>query len=312
MKKKDIMLAFLLVVVWGLNFIAIKIGVSGVPSMLLVALRYFFTFIPAIFFIKKPNTEWKYIILYGIFVGVGQFACLFYAMEIGMPAGIASIVLQIQAFISPVLAMIFLNEKIKTKQIIGFLVAACGLVIIGMANIKGGISSIPVMAIVLNLTAPFFWAASNIVARIASDKATLKGEKLDMFSLVVWSALVPPIPILGLALMLDTPETLLNVLTNLSGISIFAIMYLAFGATLIGYGIWSILIGNYPMGKVAPIPLLVPVIALLSARIVLNEQLSSMQWMGVSVILLGLIISNLNLNIILKWFNRNKAGNESE
>ncbi|MDF2675145.1 MAG: protein of unknown function transrane, partial [Clostridiales bacterium] len=180
MKKKDIMLAFLLVVVWGLNFIAIKIGVSGVPSMLLVALRYFFTFIPAIFFIKKPNTEWKYIIFYGLFVGVGQFACLFYAMEIGMPAGIASIVLQIQAFISPVLAMIFLNEKIKTKQIIGFLVAASGLVIIGMANSKGGISSIPIMAIVLNLTAPFFWAASNIVARIASDKATLKGEKLDM------------------------------------------------------------------------------------------------------------------------------------
>lgn len=312
MKKKDIMLAFLLVVVWGLNFIAIKIGVSGVPSMLLVALRYFFTFIPAIFFIKKPNTEWKYIIFYGLFVGVGQFACLFYAMEIGMPAGIASIVLQIQAFISPVLAMIFLNEKIKTKQIVGFLVAACGLVIIGMANVKGGISSIPVMAIVLNLTAPFFWAASNIVARIASDKAALKGEKLDMFSLVVWSALVPPIPILGLALMLDTPETLLNVITNLSGISIFSIMYLAFGATLIGYGIWSILIGNYPMGKVAPIPLLVPVIALLSARIVLNEQLSALQWIGVSVILLGLIISNLNLNIILKYFNKNKVENESE
>jgi O-acetylserine/cysteine efflux transporter len=208
--------------------------------------------------------------------------------------------------------MIFLNEKIKTKQIIGFLVAASGLVIIGMANSKGGISSIPIMAIVLNLTAPFFWAASNIVARVASDKATLKGEKLDMFSLVVWSALVPPIPILGLALMLDTPETLLNVITNLSGISIFSIMYLAFGATLIGYGIWSILIGNYPMGKVAPIPLLVPVIALLSARIVLNEQLSALQWIGVSVILIGLIISNLNLNIILKYFNKNKVENEIE
>lgn len=308
MKKKDIMLAFLLVIIWGVNFTVIKLGLGGVPSMLLVALRYFFTFFPAIFFIKKPNTEWKYIILYGGFVGVGQFACLFYAMEIGMPASIASIVLQIQAFISPVLAMIFLNEKLKVKQIIGSMIAAAGLLIIGVANSTDGISSIPIVAIVLNLISPFFWAGSNIIARVASDKAALKGEKLDMFSLVVWSGLIPPIPLLAFALMLDTPVTLLNIVTNLSGISIFSVMYLAFGATLFGYGVWSVLISNYPMGKVAPIPLLVPVIALLSARIVLNEQLSNMQWLGVSVILIGLIISNLNPDIILKCFKKNKIG----
>lgn len=312
MKKKDMMLAFLLVVVWGVNFIAIKLGVGGVPSMLLAALRYLFTFMPAIFFIKKPNTEWKYIIFYGMFVGVGQFGCLFYAMEIGMPVGIASIVTQLQAFMSPVLAMIFLNERIKTKQIIGFLVAACGLFIIGIANSKGGISSIPIQAIILNIIAPFFWAASNIVARVASDKAQLKGEKLDMFSLVVWSALVPPIPLLGLALVFDTPSTLINVIINLKSISLFAILYLAIASTLIGYGIWSKLIGNYPMGKIAPIPLLVPVVALFSARIVFNEHLSPLQWMGVSVILAGLIISNLNLDMIWRRFRIKKAENGSE
>lgn len=309
MKKKDIILALLLVTIWGVNFTVIKLGLGGVPSMLLVALRYLLTVFPAIFFIKKPNTEWKYIVMYGLFVGVGQFACLFYAMEIGMPAGIASIVLQIQAFISPVLAMLFLNERLKTKQIIGFIIAASGLVIIGMANAKSGIDSIPIAAIVLNLLAPFFWAASNIVARIASDKAQAKGEKLDMFSLVVWSGLIPPIPMFGLALLLDTPETIWNIVTNLSGISIFAIVYLAFGATLFGYGVWSVLLGKYPMSKVAPLPLTVPIIALLSARVVLEEQLSSMQWVGVTVILIGLVITNLNVETILKHFKKseNKA-----
>lgn len=309
MKKNDIVLALLLVTIWGVNFTVIKLGLGGVPSMLLVTLRYMLTVFPAIFFIKKPKTEWKYIILYGLFVGVGQFACLFYAMEIGMPAGIASIVLQIQAFISPVLAMMFLNEKLKTKQIVGFIVAAAGLLIIGMANAKGGIDSIPFTSIVLNLLAPVFWAASNIVARIASDKAALKGEKLDMFSLVVWSGLIPPIPMLGMAFMLDTPETLWNIVTNLSGISIFAVVYLAFGATLFGYGVWSVLLGKYPMSKVAPLPLSVPVIALLSARIVLREQLSGMQWLGVTVILIGLIITNLNPETITKNFK--KADNKS-
>lgn len=305
MKKKDIILAVLLVTIWGVNFTVIKLGLGGVPSMLLVTLRYLLTVFPAIFFIKKPSTDWKYIILYGLFVGVGQFSCLFYAMEIGMPAGIASIVLQIQAFISPILAMMFLNEKLKAKQIVGFVIAAVGLVIIGMENAKVGIDSIPILAILLNLLAPVFWAASNIVARIASDKAAAKGEKLDMFSLVVWSGLIPPIPMLGLALILNTPQELMNIVTNLNGISIFAIIYLAFGATLFGYGVWSVLLGKYPMGKVAPLPLLVPIIALLSARIVLSEQLSGMQWLGVSVILIGLIITNLNPEIIMKHFSKN-------
>ncbi len=300
MKKKDVLLALLLVTIWGVNFTVIKLGLGGVPSMLLVALRYLLTVFPAIFFVKKPNTQWRYIILYGLTVGVGQFACLFYAMEIGMPAGIASIVLQIQAFISPVLAMVFLNEKLKIRQITGFIIASAGLVIIGAANTAGEIGSIPFTAIILNLMAPFFWAASNIVARIASDKAAANGEKLDMFSLVVWSGLIPPIPVLGLALILDTPQTIINALTNLSGISIFAVIYLAFGATLFGYGVWNVLLGKYPMSTVAPLPLTVPVIALLSARIVLQEQLSGMQWLGVSVILAGLIITNLNPEIITK------------
>ncbi len=170
MKKREILLAILLVTIWGVNFTVIKLGLIGIPSMLLVALRYTLTFFPAIFFIKKPKTKLKYIILYGLFVGVGQFSCLFYAMEIGMPAGIASIVLQIQAFISPIFAMLFLKEKLKTKQVIGFIVSALGLVLIASAE---GINmdKVPPLAYLLMIAALTFWAASNIVARIASDEA---------------------------------------------------------------------------------------------------------------------------------------------
>ncbi|WP_312812716.1 EamA family transporter [Sedimentibacter sp.] len=310
MKKKDILLAALLVIMWGINFTVIKLGLKGVPSMLLIALRYLFTAFPAVFFVKKPKTELKYIVLFGLFVGVGQFACLFYAMEIGMPASIASIVLQIQAFISPVMAVFYLNEKIKTKQIIGFVIAAAGLLIIGAANARDGINAIPVLAIILNLLAPVFWSASNIVARIASDKEEAKGEKLDMLSLVVWSSLVPVIPLTALAFVFDTPQYIFYVITNFSGISIFSVLYLAVGATLFGYGVWGKLIGEYPMGKVAPIPLLVPVIALISARIVLDEQLSGMQWIGVVIILIGLVTSNLDFGMFKKHLGRKALENE--
>lgn len=307
MKKKDIMLSVLLVILWGVNFTVIKLGLAGVPSMLLVSLRYLLLTFPAIFFIKKPKTELKYIVLYGLTVGVGQFSCLFYAMQIGMPAGIASIVLQTQAFISPVFAMIFLNQKINSKQIIGLIISAIGLILIAMASIGDNMNKVPVLAFILMVAAPIFWAVSNIIAKIASDKAASKDEKLNMVSMVVWSGLVPPIPMLGLALMLDTPETLLSVLTNLNGISIFAVLYLAYVATLTGYGIWSKLIVSYPMSTVAPIPLLVPIVALLSARIVLTEHLSSLQWIGFIVILTGLAIANINLSMIKNIFIKSKT-----
>jgi len=270
--------------------------------MLLVSLRYLLLTFPAIFFIKKPKTELKYIVLYGLTVGVGQFSCLFYAMQIGMPAGIASIVLQTQAFISPIFAMIFLNQKINSKQIIGLIISAIGLILIAMASIGDNMNKVPVLAFILMVAAPIFWAASNIIARIASDEAASKGEQLNMVSMVVWSGLIPPIPMLGLALMLDTPETLIGVLSSLSTTSIFAVLYLAYAATLIGYGIWSKLIAAYPMSTVAPITLLLPIVTLLSARIVLTELLSPLQWTGFIIILTGLAIANINMSMIKNIF----------
>ena len=98
MSKKDLILTLLVAIIWGANFTVIKLGLEGVPSLLLVAIRFALTAFPAVFFLQRPNVPWSYWLAYGLFAGVGQFGCLFYAMEIGMPAGIASIVIQSQVF----------------------------------------------------------------------------------------------------------------------------------------------------------------------------------------------------------------------
>lgn len=306
MKRKDLILALLVVIVWGANFTVISLGLDGVPSMLLVALRFTLVAFPAVFFIKKPNIEWKYILSYGFAVGVGQFGCLFYAMELGMPAGLASIIAQLQAFISPLLGAIFLKEKLKAKQIIGFLIAATGLTLIGIASTSNGASSIPLGALLLTICAPIFWAISNLIARNASNLVASRGEKLNMLNLVVWGSLVPPLPMLGLALLIDRPSTLINSLMNLSPISIFSALYLGFASTLFGYGYWSILISKYPLSKITPLSLLVPITGLLTARIILSEQLTKFQWVGVSIILFGLIFSNTDIGKIVDRINRNE------
>lgn len=299
MKKKDIILALLVVIVWGANFTVIKLGIDGLPSMVLAALRYTFV-IPAAFFIKPPKMEKKYLLSYGLAVGVGQFACLFYAMGVGMPAGLSSIILQSAAFLTPVFAFITLKESIKPRQIIGLVVAGIGLYVIGL-SIKGDSSgAIPLPALMLTLLAASFWAVSNIILKFASNKAVKNGDKLDMLAVVVYSSIVPPIPLFLMAFLFDTPETIFASLMNLNMMSIFSVLYLALLATIFGYGTWSILLGKYPASYVAPLSLLVPITGLITAQVVLDEKLSTMQWIGGGVILLGLVISNIDFNSMMK------------
>ena len=292
MKRRDLILALLVVIVWGTNFTVIKLGLSEVSPMLLAALRYTFTAIPAIAFVKRPSVEWKYIAAYGMTVGVGQFSCLFYAIDIGMPAGVSSVILQAQAFFTLIFAAMLLKEFLKKSQVVGLLVAGVGLYLISGNFMSSNLPSIPIEAFLLTLLAAAFWGISNIIVRYASKQAAYQGKTLDMFSMVVWSSLVPPLPLLAIALLLDTPGTLLHEISNLNIVSMFSVAYIAICATLFGYGIWSTLLTKYRTSKIAPLSLLVPVTGLITSQIVLNEHLSIVQWLGCIVIILGLVISN--------------------
>ena len=304
MKRRDLILALLVVIVWGANFTVIKLGLAGLPPMLLVALRYTFAAVPAIFFVKRPDIGWKYIIAYGMAVGVGQFSCLFYAMNIGMPAGTSSVILQSQVFFTLIFAAVLLKEHLRIFHALGVIISAIGLFFISGNIGSGQMSSLPLGALFLTLLAAAFWGISNIIVRFASKQAAAQGKTIDMFGLVVWSSLVPPLPLFIFALILDTPETLLNIVLGLSGQSIFAILYLSFLATLFGFGLWSFLLSKYPAGKVAPLSLLVPITGLITARTVLGEQLMPIQWLGCGIIILGLIISNFGSNILQLFFKK--------
>lgn len=304
MKKKDLVLALLVVIVWGANFTVIKLGLSGVPPMLLAALRYLCV-IPAIFFVKRPKIDLIDMLFYGFSVGVGQFSCLFYAMKIGMPAGLSSILLQSAAFMTPIVALVILKEKMKGKQMVGLGIALIGLCFIGKSALDG-IGGVSFFSLLLTLLAAGFWAISNIIIKSASNKAEERGEKLDMMGVVVWSSLIPPIPLLIMAMIMDSPNLILDAFYTLKPIAIFSILYLALGATIFGYGMWSILLGKYPASKISPLSLMVPVTGLISARIVLGENLSLLQWIGGLIILLGLAVSvfDTKKSVVFKSFNK--------
>jgi O-acetylserine/cysteine efflux transporter len=288
MKATDLLLALMVVAVWGASFTVIRIGLDDMPPLLLAALRFALAAVPAVFFIRRPVIPFRYLLAYGVTVGVGQFGCMFYAMHLGLPAGLTSVVLQSQAFFTLLLAAFMLHEKVLPAQLAGLALAATGLFLIGAATGAAGARAIPPLAMLLALTGATFWGISNIVVRKAADAGTGRGERLDMFSLTIWSSLIPPIPLLLLGLMLHSPDEMLRALRAVDLSTVLTVCYLAFAATVFGFGTWSKLLSRYPTSQVAPLSLLVPVSGLLTASLILGERLLPSQWLGCLLILSGL------------------------
>lgn len=279
MPLKDVLLALVVITVWGLNFVVIKIGLQGVPPLLLGALRFLLVLFPAIFFIPRPRLPWRWLLAYGLTISLGQFAFLFYAMSVGMPAGLASLVLQAQAFLTLLFAVPLLGERVRTGQWLGLLVAAAGLTLIGLQSGQG----MTLAGFALTLCAASMWALGNIVSR--------RIGRVDILGLVIWGALVPPLPFLALSLWLEGPATLERALLGLDLTSLLAIAYLAFAATMLGYGLWGRLLSRYPASQVAPFSLLVPVVGLSASALLLGERLDTQQGAGVGLVLAGLLVN---------------------
>ena len=279
MSPKDLLLALVVIVVWGMNFVVIKVGLEEMPPLLLGALRFLLAAFPAILFIKRPQIPLRWLLAYGLTISFGQFAFLFSAMSLGMPAGLASLVLQSQAFFTLLFAVLLLGERLHRANLFGLLVAAAGLLLIGLQ----GDRIMTLAGFALTIGAAAMWALGNIITR--------KLGKVNLVGLVVWGSLIPPLPFLALSWLLEGPQAMESALRGLGLNSILVLIYLAFGATILGYGLWSRLLSRYPASQVAPFSLLVPVVGLSSAALLLDEHLSGLQLLGALLVMCGLLLN---------------------
>jgi len=283
MAFSDLLQTLLVVVIWGFNFVVIKWGVSDVPPLFLGALRFSLAALAGVLWVRRPLLPWRWLVLYAMTVGVGQFACLFCAIKFGMPAGLASVVIQSQAFFTLFFARLALDEHWQRAQFFGLLLAASGLVLIAMA--KGG--NMSALGFMLTVLAAISWAMSNVVVRMIGQA----GYKIAPLGLVVWSSLIPPLPFLALSLWLEGGARDLQALLTFSWLSFGAVVYLALGATLLGYGLWSRMLSRYPANVVAPFSLLAPLVALLASTLLLGEHLTGLQFVGSALLLAGLLVN---------------------
>ncbi len=287
MTRKDGLLALLVVVVWGLNFVVIKLGLYNMPPLMLAGLRFMLVAFPALLFVARPAIPLRLLLGYGLTISFGQFAFLFCAIGLGMPAGLASLVLQAQAFFTIILGAFVFGERLQGKQL-----AIFGVLVLVEGSLGG--EHVPLVGFMLTLAAALSWACGNIF----NKKIMSQTSRPPIMSLVVWSALIPVLPFMLASLLIDGPQTMLASLQHIDLLTILSLLYLAFIATIVGYGIWGSLLGRYETWRVAPLSLLVPVVGMASAALLLGETLSGLQLTGAVLIMAGLYINVFGLRLV--------------
>ncbi|AHG21707.1 acetylserine transporter [Chania multitudinisentens RB-25] len=292
MTLRDRLLALLVVIIWGMNFVIIKYGLQGMPPFLLAGLRFSLVAFPAIFFVPRPKLPWKWLALYGLTMSFGQFAFLFYAINVGMLAGLASLVLQAQVFFTLLLGMLIFAERLRIHQVIGIVVATLGMLLLAQASLRSqGVSTVPLAGLLLTLGAAFSWALGNLT----NKKIMTLFPQQQILPLVVWSALIPIVPFLACSALFDDRQQVLNSVLHLQLSSVGVLVYLSFAATLLGYSIWGNLLARYETWRVAPLALLVPLVGLVSAWLLMGEALSSWQLGGALLVLVGMAVNTFGL-----------------
>ncbi|WP_312839525.1 EamA family transporter [Pantoea piersonii] len=279
MALKDFALAMVVIVAWGMNFVISKYSLEGLPPLLLGCVRFTLVVFPAIFFVRRPAISWPWLTAYGLTISMGQFGFAFEAIAHGLPVGLASVVLQAQAFFTLILASVIMKEKMSASGLSGLLVAGAGLFLISLQ----GSNAPPLTGLLLMLGSALCWAAGNLITR------HFKG--VNPVALVIWGALIPPVPFLLLSWFIEGPEAIQLSLEHLTVATVANVLYLSYVASLLGYGLWSYLLGRYPAGKIAPLSLLVPVVGIGSSVWLLEEHLSARQWTGCVLVMGGLVIN---------------------
>ena len=283
-----LLLALVVVAIWGFNFVVIKVGLADVPPLFLTALRFVFAALPAVFLLKRPAVPWRLLIGFGLIFGVVKFGLLFVGMKAGMPAGLSSIVLQMQAFFTIGFAFLVLGERPVPIQYLGAAVAIAGITLIGAVRWQGA-SLLPFLLVI---GAAACWGVSNIL--------TKKAGRIDMLAFIVWISLVPILPLLVLSLAFEGPSAIAATLAHPSWTAIGAVAYLAIPTTLFGYGVWSWLLSRHPAATVAPLTLLVPIFGMGSAALVLGEPFGGMEMTGAALVFVGLVVNVLGPRLALR------------
>lgn len=278
MKLHHLLLAILITAIWGVNFSVIKLGLNAVDPLILAGIRFTLCALPALFFIRKPDVKWRYIISYGLVFGIGLWGLVNLGIKTGLSAGIASLLLQFSAFFTILLGSLVFKESLNRYQIAGFALACTGLV--SIVFITDG--SVTLFGTLLVLAGAIAWSIANIINKHSGTK--------QIFAFLVWSSAFSPIPLFLLDWLVNGANGYTALVNHLDARSVLSILFQVYPNTLFGYWVWNSLLKQYPISTVAPLSLLVPVFGILGSMVIFGEDVSSVKILALLLIISGLAV----------------------
>ena len=318
-----IALAILVTFIWGVNFTFIAWGLESFPPLILTAMRFFFTAIPLVLFLKPPKFN-RTLFIYAIGTFVLQYAFVFTAMHLGASAGLTALLLQMQIFITVLLAYVILGEAVSRMQIVGMMIGVLGLGVIAL-NLGG---DMPLLGFICIVIAAIGWSFGNIASKQSSKQAleqtaikagsqgagrsTIlpvdthhKSSKnasnrmaaLSALALVVWGGLIACVVLVIVSLIFETDAWQLATFTQASMKSWLSLGFIVYISTLIGFGLWAHLLAQNTASKVMPFALLVHIFGMATSVLLTGEIITWWKMLAMGLILSGLILANVKMGL---------------
>ncbi|MEJ7932461.1 EamA family transporter [Ramlibacter sp. AN1015] len=284
LRSSDLVAIVLVVVIWGMNFVVMKFGLTHFTPFQMGAGRYLFATFPLLLVLRPPSVPMRWVVAFGLTQGVGQFGTLFLALQVGMTAALASVLMQTQVFFTALFGALVLSERIGSSLKAGMAFAAVGLGCFGVNAmvVQGG--GVTLAGLALNLSAAAMWAVSNIVVR----RAQRESSGFEPLHFVVWGSCVAVLPFFALSWWIDPPQAWSNWL-RAPWQAWAALAALGWLATALAYGAWANLLRKYPASRVAPFSLGVPLVGLSAGTLLLGESVSALQWAGAGFVMCALL-----------------------
>ncbi len=278
---RHLLLAFAVVAVWGSNFVVIKNALTHLPPLLFAALRFSLAFVPAVFFLRRPDVSWRNLAAYGLLIGLVQFGALYIAINGHIAPGLASLVVQTQVFFTIGLSMYITGERVRRFQWMALALAVIGIAVIG-AHTDADTTW---MGLALVLLAALGWSLGNIVARQAGT--------VNMLAYVVWSSAFSVPPLLLLSWWSEGWPAMSAGVAQADAYTWAAVAWQAWGNTLFGYAAWGWLLARHAASTIAPMALLVPVFGMGASAWLLAEPLPAWKLGAAALVMTGLTLNML-------------------
>lgn len=266
--------ALAVVVIWGFNFVAAKVGVALVPPFAFMALRFALVGLLLAPLFRPRRGQWRGILIVSVTLGVLHFGLLFIGIK-GIDAATAAIAIQLSVPFSAALAAVYFGERLGRLRGAGMLLAFSGAALLAGEPTTPDLASLGLVVI-----AAFAWSASNVLIKRlpAVHPVTMNG----------WMSLLaaPQLALLSLAFERDQLDTLAA--AGWRGWS--ALAFTVLGASIVAYSLWYHLVSKYELNKVVPFTLLGPVIGVAAGVALLGEGLTWHKLAGGVVTIVGVAV----------------------